>query len=46
MDGRKCIKENFVMYSDQEQESLMDGGNGVGKRRSFVYDLAAELWIR
>lgn len=43
MDGRKCINENVVMYFDQEQESLRDEGDGVGRRRSFVYDASSRV---
>lgn len=43
MDGHKCINENVVMYFDQEQESLRDEGDGVGRRRSFVYDASSRV---
>lgn len=43
MDGHKCINGNVVMYSDQEQESVRDGGDGVGRRRSFGYNASSRV---
>lgn len=43
MDGRKCINKNVVTYSDQEQESMRDGGDGGGRRRSFGYDASSRV---
>lgn len=35
MDGHKCINENAVMSSDQEQESLRYGGGWWWEEEQF-----------